>query len=54
MAGSDIDRIASEAIAAAPLPTPKTLRRRNSVFFQLLRFIAINVRMIRVILRGHG
>ena len=48
------DPIADEAIAASPLPTPKTLSRRQNVFFQLVRFAAINLKMIRVIVRGHG
>lgn len=48
-----IDPSTNEAIAAAPMPTPQTLRRRNSVLFQMWRFVVINLRMIRVILRGH-
>ncbi len=48
------DPIADEAIASSPLPTPKTLARRRNVFFQFLRFAAINLKMMRVIARGHG
>ncbi len=44
----------SESIASAPLPTEKTLRRRTSLMYQAVRFVAINVRMIRIIARGHG
>lgn len=44
----------SESIASAPLPTAKTLRRRSSLVHQALRFVAINLRMIRIIARGHG
>ena len=43
----------AESIAAAPLPTQRTLRMRRNVPFQLLRFAAINLRMAGVILRGH-
>lgn len=43
----------TDSIAAAPLPTDRTLRMRRNVPFQLLRFAAINLKMIRVILRGH-
>lgn len=43
----------SESVAAAPLPTEKTLRRRSNLAFQALRFVAINVKMIRIIARGH-
>lgn len=48
------DASADEAIASAPLPTPKTLKRRRNVPLQLIRFVAINVKMMRVIARGHG
>lgn len=45
---------ADESIASAPLPTQKTLNGRTNLFFQFVRFIAINLKMIRVIARGHG
>lgn len=45
---------ADEAIASAPLPTERTLRRRRNVLVQVVRFVAINLKMIRVIARGHG
>jgi hypothetical protein len=48
------DAVADEAIASAPLPTPTTLRRRKSLPIQVLRFAAINIKMMRVIARGHG
>ncbi|WP_372592994.1 hypothetical protein [Actinotalea sp.] len=44
----------TDSIAAAPLPTQKTLRRRSNLAFQLYRFLAINLKMVRVIVRGHG
>jgi hypothetical protein len=43
---------AEASIASAPLPTPGTLRRRNNLIFQLWRFIALNVRMASMILKG--
>jgi hypothetical protein len=43
----------TESIATAPLPTEKTLRRRTSLPFQAVRFVAINLKMIRIIARGH-
>jgi hypothetical protein len=49
-----VDTRAGESIASAPMPTPKTLGRRRNVAFQLLRFAAINLKMMRVIQRGHG
>ena len=44
---------ATESIASAPLPTEKTLRRRRNLAYQAMRFLAINVKMIRIIARGH-
>ncbi|MDO8108211.1 hypothetical protein Q6348_13505 [Isoptericola sp. b441] len=48
------DQTAAEAIASSPLPTPRTLARRRNVAYQLIRFAAINLKMMRVIARGHG
>lgn len=45
---------ADESIASAPLPTERTLRRRRNLLVQAVRFVAINLKMIRVIARGHG
>lgn len=42
-----------ERIAGAPLPTPRTLRRRKNLFFQLWRFALINLKMLRMIGKGH-
>ena len=44
----------TDSIAAAPLPTEATLKRRVNLPFQLFRFLAINLKMMRVILRGHS
>lgn len=43
-----------ERIANAPLPTARTLRQRNSIPVQLVRFASINLRMMRMIRRGHS
>lgn len=48
----DIQPIAD--VSGAPLPTAATLRRRNSVPFQLTRFVAFNLRMLRMAAKGHG
>lgn len=42
-----------EAIQRAPLPTEKTLKQRKNVFLQLFRFAAINIKMIKMIRKGH-
>lgn len=47
---TDVD----ERIAAAPPPTPKTLRRRQSLPLQLWRFAALNLKMIRMVTKGHS
>jgi hypothetical protein len=38
-------------IATAPLPTEKTLRARKNLFVQFGRFLAINVKMLKIIRR---
>lgn len=40
-------------MSEAPLPTPTTVRRRNSLPIQLWRFGALNLRMIDMIRKGH-
>ena len=45
--------VAAERTASAPLPTDRTLRLRSNVPFQLWRFAVINLRMIRMIRKGH-
>ncbi len=44
---------ADATIATAPLPTAKTLRARVSLPVQAWRFVAINLRMIKIIRKGH-
>ncbi len=43
---------AAQSIASAPLPTKKTLRQRQSLFFQAGRFISINARIMLMVLKG--
>lgn len=43
----------AESIASAPLPTEKTLRMRRNLLYQAVRFVAINLKMIKIIARGH-
>ena len=45
---------AESGIASAPLPTKRTLRRRSNVPLQLVRFALLNVRMLRMVGKGHG
>lgn len=37
----------------APRPSARTLRRRTSLPLQSLRFVAINLRMVKMIRRSH-
>jgi hypothetical protein len=50
--GTQMDT-AKDSIAQAPLPTPDTLKSRTSLPKQAIRFGAINIKMIRMILKGH-
>lgn len=43
---------AKDSIARAPLPTPRTLRRRQSIAYQSWRFIAANFRFLRMVTKG--
>ena len=43
----------NDRIAAAPLPTARTLRRRRSIPLQLWRFGTINLRMLRMVRKAH-
>lgn len=40
-------------IESAPLPTAKTLRARQSLVVQVGRFIAINLKMAKIIRKEH-
>jgi len=44
---------ADDRIAAAPLPSARTLRRRRSIPLQLFRFGRINLRMLRMVRKAH-
>lgn len=44
----------SADLSKAPLPTASTLRRRKSLPLQLTRFAAFNVRIMRMVLKGHS
>jgi len=41
------------SIANAPLPTSYTIRTRTNLLFQIVRFIAINFKMLKMIRKGH-
>ncbi|MDO5723915.1 MAG: hypothetical protein Q4P33_05900 [Flaviflexus sp.] len=40
-------------LSRAPLPTEATLKRRRSVPYQAMRFASFNLRMMRIVLKGH-
>ncbi|MFZ0159461.1 MAG: hypothetical protein WAL50_10575 [Kineosporiaceae bacterium] len=41
------------AIAAAPLPTERTLRARKNLLIQAGRFVILNSRILRMVLKGN-
>ena len=43
----------NESIARAPLPTEKTLKQRKNIVIQFVRFCVINLKMIKMIRKGH-
>ncbi len=40
-------------LRGAPLPTEKTLRMRRNVPYQAYRFAVFNVRIVRMVIKGH-
>ena len=48
-----MNRRTAESIAAAPLPTRGTLRMRQNLLVQAWQFARINLKMMRIIVRGH-
>lgn len=40
-------------LSGAPLPTRGTLRRRRSLPAQALRFVSFNLRIMRMVVKGH-
>lgn len=40
-------------LSKAPLPTTRTLRTRRNVWLQLWRFIAFDLRIMRMVVKGH-
>lgn len=45
---------ADDNIAHAPLPTPETLADRTSLPKQMVRFAAVNLKMVKIIIKGHS
>lgn len=40
-------------LSRSPMPTGKTLRYRQSLIPQFFRFIAFDLRIMRMVLKGH-
>ena len=38
----------------APMPDARTLRRRKNVLYQFWRFLVLDFKMMRVIMKGHS
>ncbi len=43
----------NDLIAAAPLPPASEIRRRNNLLVQVVRFVVLNVRIVRMVAKGH-
>jgi hypothetical protein len=39
-------------LSGAPLPIEKTLKMRKNIFFQVWRFLSLNLRMVAMIFKG--
>lgn len=50
--GVEMDTV-NEQIAVAPLPTEETLKKRKSLLIQGSRFVALNLRIVRMVAKGH-
>jgi len=44
---------ALETFPNAPVPTDKQLKARKNVFLQFARFIALNLKMVAMMNKGH-
>ena len=53
-AGSASARPGELTSSVAPLPQRKTLQRRTSLAYQALRFVRVNLRMVKMIRRSHA
>lgn len=40
-------------LSRAPLPTKETLKMRQNLAFQFTRFVAFDLRIMRMVLKGH-
>lgn len=40
-------------LSRAPLPTKGTLRRRRALWHQFMRFLAFDLRIMRMVVKGH-
>ena len=47
------DPKAADQIAGAPMPTEKTLKMRSNLPYQFTRYVSQNVRIMRMVLKGH-
>lgn len=53
MSAMDDDPQPITDLSRAPLPTESTLRRRQSLPFQAVRFVAFSLRIMRMVRKGH-
>lgn len=41
-------------LSGAPLPTNKTLRARQNIAIQFANFVGFDLRIMRMVIKGHG
>ncbi|MGA0832339.1 MAG: hypothetical protein ACO3P4_05970 [Polynucleobacter sp.] len=43
----------NEAISNAPVPSKQELKRRKNILIQMFRFAILNLKMLKIIGKGH-
>ena len=41
-------------LSGSPLPTEKTLKMRKNLPFQFMKFLAFDLRIMRMVMKGHS
>jgi hypothetical protein len=53
-AGHTHTELPAEPPSTAPMPTERTVRMRTNLPFQAVRFGAVSLRMMKMVLKSHG
>ncbi len=52
--GTGVTDLPPELASTAPMPTQRTVRLRTNLPYQAVRFGAVSLRMMRMVLKSHG